>query len=323
MATGGRLVVIAENRLSPLRALNRARGHRASGRAVSSLPAMTRTLQRVGLPVRQRFGLLRSSTLPVTSFDLEAPAATAAVLTAAAVPIGDGRTVAMRALRRLGGHRCVAYLLPGWLVVTSRAGDAWEPSPARPTGRLGYAHSQEMKIVRGEPPRELEKSYGSEALADNEAMALEAVAGSGLGLVPRLLGRPAPDRIRQTWMDGRPVSPSQLLPHELQECVLWAVRALVAVHRATARPDGRVLVHGDFWLGNVLVDGLSVVGIIDWSQAHWGDRDEDLTKLLDDLVETGLVSSSEAATLTETARREYAAGVQHPGGRHPVLGPPR
>lgn len=324
LAPGGRLVVIADNRLSPLRALDRARGRARGGQAVRSLPAVAGALDDAGLAVRQRFCLLRSSTVPVTCFDLEAPAAAGAVLTAASVPIGDRRGVAIRALRRLGRNRAVARLVPGWLVVASRSGDAWEASPTRPTGRFGYAHSDEMKILRGEPPRALEKSYQSPALADREAMALEVIAGSGLQLAPRLLGRPAPDRTCQTWLRGRPLSPSQLSPQDLRVCVLSAVGALAALHRATARPDGRVLVHGDFWLGNVLVDGdgLSVVGVIDWSQARWADGEEDLTKLLDDLFQTRLVTPSEGVRLTLAARRTYAAALQQPCRCPPRTGDP-
>jgi aminoglycoside phosphotransferase (APT) family kinase protein len=62
-----------------------------------------------------------------------------------------------------------------------------------------------------------------------------------------------------------------------------------------------VLVHGDYWLGNLLVDADRVVGVLDWGNAHWGERGEDLRHLVDSLVAAGLVSSREAPALAELA----------------------
>ncbi|GAB2631167.1 phosphotransferase family protein [Prescottella soli] len=45
-------------------------------------------------------------------------------------------------------------------------------------------------------------------------------------------------------------------------------------HRPSKRPDA--LVHGDFRLGNVLVDGTGIRGVLDWELAHLGDPIEDL-----------------------------------------------
>lgn len=41
-------------------------------------------------------------------------------------------------------------------------------------------------------------------------------------------------------------------------------------------PPERVLVHGDFRLGNFMFDESGVRGIIDWELAHWGDPMEDI-----------------------------------------------
>lgn len=45
-------------------------------------------------------------------------------------------------------------------------------------------------------------------------------------------------------------------------------------NRPAKRPDA--LVHGDFRLGNVLVDGAGIRGVLDWELAHLGDPIEDL-----------------------------------------------
>ncbi|MGW4478314.1 phosphotransferase [Rhodococcus triatomae] len=45
-------------------------------------------------------------------------------------------------------------------------------------------------------------------------------------------------------------------------------------HRPPRRPTA--LVHGDFRLGNVLVDGTGIRGVLDWELAHLGDPIEDL-----------------------------------------------
>ncbi|RZL83894.1 MAG: phosphotransferase family protein [Rhodococcus sp. (in: high G+C Gram-positive bacteria)] len=45
-------------------------------------------------------------------------------------------------------------------------------------------------------------------------------------------------------------------------------------HRPPQRPN--TLVHGDFRIGNLLVDGTGVTGVLDWELAHLGDPVEDL-----------------------------------------------
>ncbi|WP_331852560.1 phosphotransferase family protein [Gordonia insulae] len=45
-------------------------------------------------------------------------------------------------------------------------------------------------------------------------------------------------------------------------------------HRPDRRPDA--LVHGDFRLGNILVDATGIRGVLDWELAHLGDPIEDL-----------------------------------------------
>lgn len=51
---------------------------------------------------------------------------------------------------------------------------------------------------------------------------------------------------------------------------------LLRLARTRPRPTGRCVVHGDFRLGNLMVDGDGLVGILDWELAHIGDPAEDL-----------------------------------------------
>ncbi len=53
----------------------------------------------------------------------------------------------------------------------------------------------------------------------------------------------------------------------------WAFRWLAA-HRAPATPP--VLVHGDFRMGNLIVDGSDLAAVLDWELVHIGEPYEDL-----------------------------------------------
>lgn len=301
LAPDGRLVVVADNRRSALRAADRAVG-RPAGPGGPSLRAVERALHRSGLVVTQRFGLLRSSIDGVTAFDLDAPRAGAAVLSAAAVRTGRIRTGGLETLARLASRGKAALLLPACMVVACRAPAPRAPAD-RPTGRLGYRDSDESKVLRGEPPVELEKRYSTAEGPGREAMALRVLEERGFPFAPRLVAE-EPGRTRQTWMPGRPLRPGVLQQSELRLWVSRAARVLGRLQRATARDDGKVLVHGDYWLGNLLVDADEVVGVLDWSDAHWGEPAEDRHHLVDTLVVAGLVTPAEAPALAEVAFRD-------------------
>ncbi|HEV3402510.1 MAG TPA: phosphotransferase, partial [Acidimicrobiales bacterium] len=310
LAPGGRLVVVAGNPLSPLRAWDRLR-RRPVGPTGAAAPArLRRPLEARGLRIEQRFGLLPSSVASTTCFDLAAPRAAAAVLGAASVRVEGARAAALCLLRQLAERRAAAALVPGWMVVASPAGPRRRPEVTPPTARLGYADSREAKVLRGEPPRELEKRYSSEAAAAAETMALQVLERAGLAFAPRFLRRPAPDRTCQTWVPGRALCPARLGHRELTAWVARSARVLGRLHGVTARPDGRVLVHGDYWLGNLLVDGDAVVGVVDWAGAHWGAPPEDLRFLVDSLVGAGTVSPPRALELARIVRSEHAAGLE-------------
>ncbi len=53
----------------------------------------------------------------------------------------------------------------------------------------------------------------------------------------------------------------------------WAFRWLAA-HRP--RPSARVLVHGDYRMGNLIVDGSDLAAVLDWELVHAGEAYEDL-----------------------------------------------
>ena len=300
LAPHGRLVVVADNRLSPLRTLDRAIG-RPAGPPGPSLHSIERALRDPGMEVLQRFGLLRSSIDGVTAFDLDAPQAASAVLAAATVNIEHARAMGLRLLRRLAEHRAAAPIVPAWMIVASSSSSPWASSPSRPTGRLGHRGSEETKLLRGEPPTELEKRYSTPEAAAREAMALRELEARGLTLAPRLLAQPDPGRLRQAWHPGRPLRPAGLRPDELRSWVARAAETIGTIQRATERGDGTVLVHGDYWLGNLLVGGAKVVAVLDWTRADWGERTEDVRHLVDHLVEMGWASTQEVPRLREVA----------------------
>ena len=307
LAPHGRLVVVADNRLSPLRAADRALG-RPTGPSGPSLGSIENALRRAGLVVTQRFGLLRSSADGVTAFDLDAPRAASAILAASTVRTEFVRVVGLALLRRMAERRAAALAVPAWMVIASRSPHgATTPSGPRPTGRLGHEESKESKVLRGEPPVELDKRCSDPDSAAREAMALRLLESCGLPVAPRLLGQPSPERLRQTWQPGTPLRPAGLRRDEVKAWVARAADVLGDIQRATRRDDGSVLVHGDFWLGNLLVDGRKIVCVLDWTTAHWGEPTEDLDHLVKHLVRMHLSPASDVPMLAALARSAKGA----------------
>jgi hypothetical protein len=293
VAADGRVAFLVDNQLSPLRLLDWLAGRSTAGPGVAGPRALRTLLARAGLQPLQTFGLLRSSLAPVTAFDLAAPATTAAVLAAAAVRLRGLRLEALRLLLRLRSARAAA--VPAWLVVAARPDARRSANRAQAiTGRLGYDDSREPKVVRGEPPVALDKQYELLEHADAEAMALEVLAERGFPHAPRLLERPSPLLVRQSWVAGEPLHPDELAPAKLDGWLQKAGAILRTLHETTRRADGLVLVHGDFWLGNVLADGDRVVAVVDWTEAHWGGRRADADSLVESLVAAGLITPDRA-----------------------------
>lgn len=282
VAPGARLALVVDNALSPLRLADSIRRrHRGAASAASARgPARLRgDLAAAGLEVEQHFGLLRSSTAPSTAFDLTAAGSVQVVLEATLSHVGGVRGVLARRLAEASPDT-VARACPAWLLLArSPGGGAPEPD-GRIVGKISNRDSEEVKLVRGAPPRVLEKHYLT-AGARPEHEALRELEQAGFGLAPRLVGEPGLRGSRVTWLSGRP-----MLPHGLDDDALlaWTARAgrvLDDLQARTRQDDGSVLVHGDYWLGNLLVEDDRVVGVVDWTGAHRGDRAVDRAFLLD------------------------------------------
>ena len=82
--------------------------------------------------------------------------------------------------------------------------------------------------------------------------------------VPDLPGEPDPVATLRGLLDGFGE------PHPALEL------ALLRLDRSRPEPHGQTVVHGDFRLGNWIVDATGLVGVLDWELAHRGDPVEDL-----------------------------------------------
>ncbi len=99
---------------------------------------------------------------------------------------------------------------------------------------------------------------------------IHAIGSEGL---PDVLPRPTSGDAVATFLVGLTQNVRQLdTPRPAVELALRWLR----LHRPRATGD-TVLVHGDFRIGNVLVDTDGLCAILDWEFAHCGDRMEDLT----------------------------------------------
>ncbi|MEI7716487.1 MAG: phosphotransferase family protein [Mycobacterium sp.] len=56
----------------------------------------------------------------------------------------------------------------------------------------------------------------------------------------------------------------------------WAFRWLEANRPGTSPPSAPVLVHGDYRMGNLIVDGSHLAAVLDWELVHVGDPCDDL-----------------------------------------------
>ncbi len=100
------------------------------------------------------------------------------------------------------------------------------------------------------------------------------------------------------------------------DLVAWTARAaalLARLQELTGSADGTVLVHGDFWLGNLLVEGDRVTGLVDWGDARRGSPDVDRRFLVESLARRQRVEPA------LRARLEEARDAALPG---PALAPP-
>jgi len=136
------------------------------------------------------------------------------------------------------------------------------------SGRDGEAGFVVLSVVEGESvPRRVLRS--DELAPAREGLARRA--GEVLARVHRVA--------RPGHRSFRPVDPLEQMraladglgePHPAFE-IGWR---WLAEHRPSPRPD--VLVHGDFRLGNLIVDRRGLVAVLDWELAHGGSPVEDL-----------------------------------------------
>ena len=275
-----RLVIVVDNGISPLRAWD-VMTNRPGGVAIRwSVAGLHRRLGSVGLHVEQHFALLRSSVQPVTALDVMTTSAVRAVVQGSRGHVEGLRGVLLGSLPRWS-PAAVAGLAPAWLVVAGRPGR--QPDPLRVVGKIANKDSAEVKVVRGDPPAVLEKRYhGAPPVA--EVSALRALEDAEFALSPRLLSTPDEHTTLTTWLPGRPLRIGDLSDDALVTWVRRAAQVLARFQQLTERPDGTVLVHGDLWLGNFLVEGDDVSGVVDWTEAHRGSPETDRGFLLDSLL---------------------------------------
>ena len=281
LAPTGRLVVVVDNALSPLRAVDRTRGRPRGAASRAGLRRTVGALGRTGLEVEQAFALLRSSVEPVTAFDVRSAAGRRATIGATLSHVGGVRGLLLRRLVRLPGP-VVAALAPAWLVVARPPGH--EAAPHRIVGKIGNRDSDEFKIVRGDPPAVLEKHYAI-STPRAEVVALTELERVGFPLAPRVVGVPGPAVCRFSWLGGDPLVVERLDDDDLVAWTARAARLLARLQDLTRHPDGTVLVHGDLWLGNLLVTGDEISGVVDWTRARRGSPEVDRRFLVDSVDE--------------------------------------
>ena len=278
LAEHGRWVQVSDNLLSPLRLADVVRRRPRGGDARLGLGGLVRGLRRDGLDVGQVFALLRSTQAPVTAFDTTSALGTAATLSATLTHVGGARGLLLRLLGR-SHPGFAARLAPGWLVVAGGRRRAADPPVI--VGKVANRDSTEVKILRGDPPAEVERHHLVDAPV-TEAAALRSLEEVGFTEAPRLLGISGASA-RYSWLRGHSLVVDRLDDDDL---VAWTARAaalLARLQELTGEADGSVLVHGDFWLGNLLVEGDRVTGLVDWGDARRGSPDVDRRFLVESL----------------------------------------
>ncbi|GAB2778079.1 hypothetical protein GCM10027020_34480 [Nocardioides salsibiostraticola] len=306
LAPEGRMVLCLDNRTSPLRAADRRRNGSdisAPEAGVGLRPAL-RSLSGADLQVRQRFVLLRSSNSPATAFDLMSRSSVRAVATATLSHVGGLRGRLVGALPRMPST-LIDRLAPAWLIIADRG--VGGPDPDRIIGKVANRDSEEVKLIRGDPPSVLERCYlrrTPETAA--EVSALTAAEKAGFSLAPRIVGTSQETRVAVTYLTGTPLVAASLSDAEVLHWIGRAARALGTLQRSTREADGTVLVHGDLWLGNLLVSGAEITGIVDWTSARRGAADIDQRFLIESLDHHREVSDA----MRERIEATLAAGLR-------------
>lgn len=305
LGPGGRLLLVTANRRSPLAWWDALRRRSATPRG--SLRELRKLAGAWGLPVRAEYGLLRSCISPSTMIALDHPVHAAAVLAASNTLNSGLRHRAVGLLTALARRGRAEHLVPGIALLCSARPLEGDPV----VGRIGVLGSAEVKVLYGHPLRYVDKTYSSADRAEAEADALTRAGSVWPELVPRLCERRGPLRNRVGWVSGHTLALDRLSSAEGQRWVVEAARVLGELHRRLGGDDGQPgLVHGDFWLGNVLVDTerRAIVAVIDWVEAHHGDPRTDLTFLVDEHVMRNALGDRAAQALRDAAQQSYARG---------------
>lgn len=251
-------------------------------------------LRRAGFETDAVYALFRSADAPVLGFrhgDREAARkATGSHVNRFSRP----RRLLLRTTRFGITVRVMQAIAPGTMVVAQRSGAGAMETPP-PSALIATEDSGELMVSRGRGPAAVDRHHDSVPQADTEAAALAAMAEAGVEGVPRLLGRPSPVVVRQSWLPGRPLVVAELTEESLLRWVRRAAAFLGAMHRATAGPDGLVQIHGDYWLGNILTMDEQVVGVVDWVWSSRADPLVDLDFLYGASVLPGLETAVRAA----------------------------
>lgn len=92
--------------------------------------------------------------------------------------------------------------------------------------------------------------------------------------------------------------------HEPEPAIEWVLRRL---ELCRPRPCLTTLVHGDYRIGNIMVERGRLAGVLDWEFTGWGDPDEDLGWLCARCWRFGRVDR-EAGGLAE--RKDFYAGYE-------------
>jgi aminoglycoside phosphotransferase (APT) family kinase protein len=108
------------------------------------------------------------------------------------------------------------------------------------------------------------------------ASARDRLTDQCAGALARLHTKVAPEQVPGLPVDADPLGTLRELLDSLGEP--HPAFELGLLRLAGSRPPavGATLVHGDFRLGNLMVDATGMVGVLDWELAHLGDPAEDL-----------------------------------------------
>src|SRR4051794_37588515 len=134
----------------------------------------------------------------------------------------------------------------------------------------GVADGRDDEVLRAERSILAARAGAADAKATPEATdarLLDAIAGA-LAAVHRM---PSPaGETQDALADLRAMHEALGQPHPVFDV------AFAALERDRPAPGPQGFVHGDFRMGNLLVDGRRLTGVLDWELAHAGDQLSDL-----------------------------------------------